>query len=355
MKKYLIAIVNKAICKSMNDKQRIDFVKRLNILLRHGFTLSESLTFLFEQVELKSSTLKQDLYASVKKGFGCSEIFAILKFPKSIIMLVYFSEIFGDLTLYLNNVEDFLLRNYKIKQNFYKTVQYPLVLLSFFIIMIMILNYTIIPEFKSLYLNMGVELSVLQITLTSIIFNLPLILLLIVIIISLIVILSICYYRSCSVAKKIQLISKLPILRKLFIRYKTYRLATEFSLFYKNGISLQSIVEIYANQESDPYLNYLSNIINLGLQKGLNLSDVLKETGCFEPGLIKFIKAGEKEGKLEIELKLYSEIIISKIEKQLQTIIKFIQPIIFVILAGLIVILYLVIMLPMFELMQTIK
>ncbi|PTE33719.1 competence protein ComG, partial [Staphylococcus gallinarum] len=82
---------------------------------------------------------------------------------------------------------------------------------------------------------------------------------------------------------------------------------------------------------------------------------VLKETGCFEPGLIKFIKAGEKEGKLEIELKLYSEIIISKIEKQLQTIIKFIQPIIFVILAGLIVILYLVIMLPMFELMQTIK
>lgn len=131
MKKYLIAIVNKATCKSMNDKQRIDFVKRLNILLRHGFTLSESLTFLFEQVELKSSTLKQDLYASVKKGFGCSEIFAILKFPKSIIMLVYFSEIFGDLTLYLNNVEDFLLRNYKIKQNFYKTVQYPLVLLSF--------------------------------------------------------------------------------------------------------------------------------------------------------------------------------------------------------------------------------
>ena len=47
-------------------------------------------------------------------------------------MLVYFSEIFGDLTLYLNNVEDFLLRNYKIKQNFYKTVQYPLVLLSFY-------------------------------------------------------------------------------------------------------------------------------------------------------------------------------------------------------------------------------
>ncbi|SUM33229.1 DNA transport machinery protein [Staphylococcus gallinarum] len=253
--------------------------------------------------EPKRSSELLDLYASVKKGFGCSEIFAILKFPKSIIMLVYFSEIFGDLTLYLNNVEDFLLRNYKIKLNFYKTVQYPLVLLSFFIIMIMILNYTIIPEFKSLYLNMGVELSVLQIILTSIIFNLPLILLLIVIIISLIVILSICYYRSCSVAKKIQFIRKLPILRKLFIRYKTYRLATEFSLFYKNGISLQSIVEIYANQESDPYLNYLSNIINLGLQKGLNLSDVLKETGCFEPGLIKFIKAGEKEGKLEIELK----------------------------------------------------
>ncbi|WP_325974392.1 type II secretion system F family protein [Staphylococcus equorum] len=67
------------------------------------------------------------------------------------------------------------------------------------------------------------------------------------------------------------------------------------------------------------------------------------------------MEEGEKKGRVEIELKLYSEIVIAQIERYLQLLIKFIQPCIFTLLAFLIVSLYLVIMLPMFDLMQTIK
>ncbi|MGW7842631.1 hypothetical protein [Staphylococcus xylosus] len=47
--------------------------------------------------------------------------------------------------------------------------------------------------------------------------------------------------------------------------------------------------------------------------------------------------------------------IIDKIQQSMQFIIKFIQPCIFLVIAIMIVSLYLVIMLPMFDLMQTIK
>lgn len=47
--------------------------------------------------------------------------------------------------------------------------------------------------------------------------------------------------------------------------------------------------------------------------------------------------------------------ILSQIEQLIHLIIKFIQPIVFSLIAILIVSLYLVIMLPMFDLMQTIK
>ncbi|WP_259338122.1 type II secretion system F family protein [Staphylococcus xylosus] len=67
------------------------------------------------------------------------------------------------------------------------------------------------------------------------------------------------------------------------------------------------------------------------------------------------MEEGEKKGRLEVELKLYSEIIIDKIQQSMQFIIKFIQPCIFLVIAIMIVSLYLVIMLPMFDLMQTIK
>ena len=75
---------------------------------------------------------------------------------------------------------------------------------------------------------------------------------------------------------------------------------------------------------------------------------------CFQNDLIKFIEQGEK-WKLDIELKLYSQMLLQQFEEKVLKQTKFIQPIIFFILGIFIVSLYLVIMLPMFELMQTIK
>ncbi|RIL81139.1 type II secretion system F family protein, partial [Staphylococcus cohnii] len=161
--------------------------------------------------------------------------------------------------------------------------------------------------------------------------------------------------KKLSINLKYRIILKIPILRTFFKFYKTYRLSTEFALFYKNGVTLQSIVDIYSKQKNDTYLIYLARKLATGSQSGHKLSEILKKISCFEEGLINFIEEGEKTGKLDIELKLYSEIIFTKIERYLQLLIKFIQPTIFIMLGILIISLYLVIMLPMFDLMQTIK
>nr|WP_275432145.1 competence type IV pilus assembly protein ComGB [Staphylococcus sp. ACRSN] len=341
--------------KPLNELQRIDLVKRLQMLLDNGFTLSESFEFIFEQFDLNNKNTKDKLSNALLNGANCYEVFTILNYPKQIIMLVYFAELFGDLAIYLKNVEDFLTRKYQTKQKFLKTIQYPTVLFIVFITLIIILNNTIIPEFNELYNTMGVQLSTTQSLFTAIIFKLPLFIFIFIITTIIFIILARFFYQRTSISLKHKIILTIPILKKLFIRYKTYRLATEFSLFYKNGITLQNIVEIYKQQHDDPYLNFIASEINEGIRHGSNLSQILEKFSCFEEGLIKFIKAGEKQGKLEIELRIYSEIIISKIENQLQLMIKIIQPVIFSILACLIVLLYLIIMLPMFDLMQTIK
>ena len=87
----------------------------------------------------------------------------------------------------------------------------------------------------------------------------------------------------------------------------------------------------------------------------MSLPAILKSLKCFQPDLIKFIEQGEKSGKLDIELKLYSQMLLHQFENKVLRQTKFIQPVIFFILGLFIVSLYLVIMLPMFELMQTIK
>ncbi|HCZ0915053.1 TPA: type II secretion system F family protein, partial [Staphylococcus aureus] len=68
-----------------------------------------------------------------------------------------------------------------------------------------------------------------------------------------------------------------------------------------------------------------------------------------------FVLQGEKRGKLEVELKLYSQILVKQIEDKAIKQTQFLQPILFLILGLFIVAIYLVIMLPMFQMMQSIK
>ena len=132
-------------------------------------------------------------------------------------------------------------------------------------------------------------------------------------------------------------------------------LSNQLSLFYRNGTSLQQIVRIYRNEQDNDFLKFLGDYLFKEANKGLPLPVILMNLKCFQNDLIKFIEQGEKNGKLDIELKLYSQMLLQQFEEKVLKQTKFIQPIIFFILGIFIVSLYLVIMLPMFELMQTIK
>lgn len=355
MKKHSIDIFNTPRFMLISEKNQIDLLQRLHDLLQHGFTLSESFKFLLQHIKIKSPKLISLINTRLDQGAQCYEILLLLKYPKIIIMLIYFSELFSELTSTLPHAKDYLIRNNKAKQQLIRTLQYPLLLITIFIGMLIILNHTIIPEFQALYNSFDIEISKTQLILSSILIYLPKTLLIITLNC---LIFSYLFYKitkKLSINLKYRIILKIPILRTFFKFYKTYRLSTEFALFYKNGVTLQSIVDIYFKQKNDTYLIYLARKLATGSQSGHKLSEILKKISYFEEGLINFIEEGEKTGKLDIELKLYSEIIFTKIERYLQLLIKFIQPTIFIMLGILIISLYLVIMLPMFDLMQTIK
>lgn len=354
MKKRWSAIFNLKNIFILNEKNKILLLIKLKDLLDHGYTLSEAFLSLIQYTNIKNRHIKSQIESELNNGAGCATILKLLNYPKAIVTLINFAEIFGDLSITLPHAYEYLVKNYKSKQRFLKTIQYPLLLLTVFLFMLIILNRTIIPEFQNLYNSMDVSISPLQLYLSLFITNLPSYLFLSSVVFILISFGTFLIYRKSSIEIKHKIILSIPIISKFFKLYKTFCLSSELSLFYKNGITLQNIVEIYANQQ-DEYLTYLANEISKGIQKGQNLSEVLKHLLCFEKNLFIFVEVGEKKGRLEVEMKLYSEMILTQIEQLIHLIIKFIQPIVFFLIAILIVSLYLVIMLPMFDLMQTIK
>ena len=67
----------------------------------------------------------------------------------------------------------FFKKQIQVKQSVIKTIQYPVVLMIIFFLILMLLNFTVIPQFKELYQSMNIALSPLQLVLSSFISGLP--------------------------------------------------------------------------------------------------------------------------------------------------------------------------------------
>ncbi|MFC3610914.1 type II secretion system protein PulF [Staphylococcus piscifermentans] len=341
--------------KKLNTKEQLILLYRLNILLEHGFTLIECFTFLNMHIQYKQKETAKEIIHLIKNGASCYSILKFLNFPRTIIMQIYFSEKYGQLTENLKDAYEFLNRKNETKQKLIKTIQYPLILIMVFMMMLFGINHFILPEFQQIYSTMDIHLSPTLRFLNNLIQHFPLIILSLLVLISIMSIFAYLVYRKLTIKQRLKFILKIPIVSKYFKLFKTYQVANELSLFFRNGIVLQQISKIYTEQNVDLFLNYIGNYTIDHIQKGLSLPEIFKSIGCFENDLIQFIEQGEKSGKLEVELTIYTQILLSQIETKMNKQIRLIQPVIFLLLGLLIVSLYLVIMLPMFDMMQSIK
>ncbi|MHD0397610.1 competence type IV pilus assembly protein ComGB [Staphylococcus simulans] len=341
--------------KQMSEKDQLLLLNRLKILLDHGFTLIESFEFLNMHIDYKNKETRNMIIKSLKEGENCHFILSYLHYPQTIVTQVYFSEKFGRLSENLTESYTFLKQKLEVKQRLVKTIQYPLILIGVFMCMLFGINYFILPEFQQIYTTMDIQLSPLLKILNYTIQHFPHIILSLMTLISSLFLLLFYYVKQLPIDKQITFISKLPFINTYYKLFKTYQVANELSLFFRNGIVLQQISIIYTEQKIDLFLNYLGDFMINSIEKGTRLPEILQEVGCFQEELIHFIEQGEKSGKLEVELTIYAQILLSQIERQMNKQIKFIQPVIFLLLGFLIVSLYLVIMLPMFDMLQSIK
>ncbi|MDO5374702.1 MAG: type II secretion system F family protein [Staphylococcus rostri] len=132
-------------------------------------------------------------------------------------------------------------------------------------------------------------------------------------------------------------------------------MSQQFVLFFKNGIKLNDIVQIYLEQSENSFLTYVGETLKSEIQKGDDFSNILMNMNCFEKNFITYIEQGEKRDKLDIELIVYSTFIMDHIQSFIHRHIKLIQPIMFTMIGLLIMAVYLVMMLPVFEMMQSVQ
>lgn len=344
---------NGDIKKALDKENKIYFIKRLYELIDHGYMLEDSLEFLLIQYEVADDEIKK-IKEKLSNGSKLSDILGYLGYSQLIVSKIKFAEDYGRIEDMLVEVEIYLKIKKIQQEKVIKTLRYPLFLTLTLICLIMVFNALVIPQFENIYTSSNIKMDLQTLILIKLLYYIPKF----ISIIFLLTLIGIGYI-SYTIKYKPNLFLKsliyIPKVRNYSKLYFSYRFSMELSLFLMSGFSLKTALEVMVEENYDYYLTHFSKKILYELDKGISLEDSIGKIKYFDNSMRKFVNHGKNNGLIDKELKLFSELMLDTFLTSLDRNLKKLQPILFGILAVVIVGLYMVILLPIFNMASSLK
>ena len=326
------------------------FLQQLHRLLTNGYALLEALTMLMW--DKKWSHHAKLISSRLKEGDSFDQSLQEANFHESIVAFMYLSRLNGDMVTAIEQCCLMLRQQMEHLKKFKQTVKYPILLLAFSAVLLYFVKTSVYPSFNQLFVTASESSTITQASIHVIdfIFNS----ILIIFALSLIIYLGWLGVRSTiSTKQKINIYHCIPILRSTKKLNTTFLFSLQMSSLLKAGVSLKESLEILRNQILYPIIAYYSDLIIMELEKGNQVVDILPNCQLFETELTSIFSKSTNYQTLEKDLYVYAEFLIKRLQEKIVKLISLIQPVIFIFLAIMIILVYLSIMLPMFQLIDT--
>lgn len=344
---------NGDISKILDEENKIYFIQRLSELIEHGYMLEDSIEFLLFQYNVSLEKI-DSLKLELSHGKKLSDLLRYLGYSTFVTSKMKFAEDYGSIEDMLLEIENYLRIKKEQKEKVIKTLRYPLILTIALITLIMVFNLLVIPQFENIYTSSSIKMDIQTIILIKMIYLTPKIISIIVIL-SIIVLVYMIYikkYRKNIFLNTLMYIPKIRVYARL---YYSYKFTLELSLFLMSGFSLKTALEVIIEENYDFYLTYFSKKIMRDLDKGLSFEEAIASIKFFDKSVEKFVIHGINNGLIDRELKLFSELMLDTFLTSLDKMLRKFQPVLFAILAFVIIGLYMVILMPIFNMASSLK
>ena len=344
---------NGDISKILDEENKIYFIQRLSELIEHGYMLEDSIEFLLFQYDVSLEKI-DSLKLELSHGKKLSDLLRYLGYSTFVTSKMKFAEDYGSIEDMLLEIENYLRIKKEQKEKVIKTLRYPLILTIALITLIMVFHLLVIPQFENIYTSSSIKMDIQTIILIKMIYLTPKIISIIVIL-SIIVLVYMIYikkYRKNIFLNTLMYIPKIRVYARL---YYSYKFTLELSLFLMSGFSLKTALEVIIEENYDYYLTYFSKKIMRDLDKGLSFEEAIASIKFFDKSVEKFVIHGINNGLIDRELKLFSELMLDTFLTSLDKMLRKFQPVLFAILAFVIIGLYMVILMPIFNMASSLK
>lgn len=327
------------------------FLMKLSSLVQEGFTLGEALEFLIK-IMPKEETWIQLITNQLENGDRFDEAIRTLGFPERVCSQIYLSLIHGRFSYALNLSGKYLSDKEKQKKDLIKLLHYPFILLLFMSGILLAMRVVLLPSFELLYDTSDQNLSWINRFAIIFIRQFPTLLFFSTIVIVALFILLKQKLKEWSEIRKATFFMQVPLLNKLLQLYYTHFFSYEWSQLLRSGYQMNAIIELMQTKEATKLMREVADHMETQLTAGQNFKESMQELIFFNPELGLIILHGEATSRLASELALYAQSCQDLMHSKIQKIFSWIQPVIFLIVAFLILCIYLALLLPTFSMME---
>ena len=329
------------------------FTRQLATMFASGLTIERSLFFLEkEEKNKKFKKILNTIEANIRRGLLLSD--ALERHPgvffNLYIALVRAGEVSGklaetleELSVYMENVED---TQRKVKSAMY----YPVFIIGFLFFMMFVTFTFIIPQFKSVYDQLGSDLPYYTILLVNISqwFQSNFLSLTFLIFLGLIVLWLLSLTDSGRLTRD-RLFLKTPIFGGLIEQSILSKFSKTFGILVGSGVSIMDSMDLLEKVVDNRVFELAIKKASKNIESGVNISTALKETGEFPPILIQLLATGEETGEIDNLALKASEFYTKQVNAIVDRLTSIIEPLLIVLVGAVIGGIVIVTYLPIFH------
>ena len=296
------AVPGRAEGKPPGRQEILSMTSELAVLLRAGLPLDRALKVLIDMASLpQMHQLLSEMLKSVKGGKPLSQAMQPNEklFGNFYISMVRSGEASGQLSAVLDRLVEYLENAKTNRDSVVSALIYPAILLVVSVLSVVIMLGFVVPQFETLFEDMGEALPLLTrmvVSAANFIAEWGWLMLLLVVALGY-------YLRRWAVSAEGQAslhrrLLKLPLAGGIVFEFEVSKFARTVGTLLENGVSLLKAISIAIDTVDNTVIKDALQVLPPAVKAGKRMSVALADTGLFTPMVIQMIRVGEESGSL---------------------------------------------------------
>lgn len=344
---------------SVSTSELTNFCRQFSIMQNTGISILDCLDILRNQhFSAYFRNLLQVIYEDVKSGLLLSDALDKHRkvFPHFFRSMVRVGELSGKMELVFGSLADYYESEKAIKAKVKGALSYPLMLLAMTVGVVILMMLVVVPTFREAMAQMDVEIT----GITKIVYDLSdfmlsywLVMLAGVITIGLVIFL---IGRTESGAFFFdKMVTYVPLVKTVQRNLFTARFARAFGLLLSSGMDLNSALDSVEVIISNRYLKKKFHEAAESVRQGMSITVAFETYKLFPQMMLQMVTIGERSGTLDEVLMRSCLFFDNQVETSLNSVTSKIQPIMLLLMGGIIGTLFIAVYSPILNIMTNLN